>query len=125
METNMKTITINGVEYVEKSSVQDKKEIDENFFIVRTYAAGVFFGNIASKDLITRSVVMNNARRVWYWSGAASLSQLAVDGTCKPSECKFPCAVDGVTLMQVEEIIPMTKEAVKSLQGVAVWKQTK
>ena len=122
MDVVHKTLTINGVEYVEKSSA-DKMELDKDFFIVRTYAAGVFFGNIASKDLATRTVVMKNARRIWYWSGAASLSQLSVDGTSNPGSCKFPCVVDSVELFQVEEILPLTKTALKSLQSVAVWKQ--
>ena len=60
-------------------------------FMVRTYSAGVFMGEIVSKD--GQTVVMRNARRIWYWDGAASLSQLAVDGTSKPGNCKFPVAV--------------------------------
>lgn len=43
-----------------------------NYKIVRTYSAGVFAGEIESRN--GREVVMKNARRLWYWDGAASLS---------------------------------------------------
>ena len=120
METKIKTITINGKEYVEKGHAAIVT--DGEYAIVRTYAAGVFYG-IPTVDKVTRTAVVKNARRVWYWSGAASLSQLAVDGTCRPDECKFPVAVPEVTLFQVEEIIPMTKKAKASLDAVKVWEQ--
>lgn len=122
MNTEIKTITINGVEYLERSAVQ-ALPLDKEYSMVRTYGAGVFYGVVESLDKTTRTAVVRNARRVWYWSGAASLSQLATDGTSKPNDCKFPTAVDSVTLFQVEEIIPLTKKAKDSLDSVPVWKQ--
>jgi hypothetical protein len=59
---------------------------------------------------------------MWYWDGAASLSQLATDGTTKPLNCKFPCEVDRVELLQVIEIIPITEKAKESISGVPIWK---
>lgn len=91
----------------------------ERHVIVRTYSAGVFFGILVSKK--GQEVVLKNARRVWYWKGAASLSQLAVEGTKCPSECKFPVAVSRVELTQAIEILDTTPAARKSLEGVAVW----
>lgn len=88
--------------------------------IVRTYSAGVFAGEVESRK--GQEVVMRNARRLWRWSGAASLSQLATEGTSKPEECKFPCAVDRVTLTQVIEILDVTSVARKSIEGVSVWR---
>ncbi len=87
--------------------------------IVRTYSAGVFFGEIESRN--GQEVVMRNARRLWYWDGAASLSQLAMEGTSKPKSCKFPCPVDRVELLQVIEILDVTEEAVKSISEVPLW----
>lgn len=46
------------------------------YVIVRTYTAGAFAGELESRN--GREVVLLNARRIWYWSGAASLSQLAM-----------------------------------------------
>lgn len=88
--------------------------------IVRTYSAGVFAGVIKSRN--GQEVVLTDARRLWYWSGAASLSQLAVDGTSNPSGCKFPVAVPEVTLLQVIEILPLSEKAKASIDDVPVWK---
>lgn len=87
--------------------------------IVRTYSAGVFFGTLVSRD--GKEVVLHNARRIWYWDGAASLSQLAVDGTSKPDNCKFPVAVPEILLTETVEIIPTTEQAAASIEGVPVW----
>ena len=53
--------------------------------------------------------------------GAASLSQLAVDGTSNPGDCKFPVAVPEIELMQAIEIIACTPKAKKSIEAVPVW----
>lgn len=66
---------------------------------------------------------LKNSRRLWYWSGAASLSQLAVEGTKKPKECKFPVVMPEQEVSEVLEIIPMTPAAAKSLSEVPVWEQ--
>jgi len=125
MSTEIKTITINGVEYVEKSKANEAQVPSTNVFMVRSYAAGVFYGEIESKKHEVSGLVVNmkNARRVWYWSGAASLSQLAMEGTVKPNDCKFPAPVSYVELMNVVEILPITERALKILNGVKVWKQ--
>jgi hypothetical protein len=90
------------------------------FVIVRTYTAGVFAGTL--KKLNGKEVELTNARRLWYWQGAASLSQLAVNGTSKPDQCKFPIAVPSVTLTEAIEILDATPEAKKSIESVPVWK---
>ena len=88
--------------------------------IVRSNGAGVFFGEIKEKD--GDRVVMTNARRIWYWEGAASLSQLAQEGTSNPSGCKFPVSVDEVEVFNVLEILSVTEKAAKSIDAVKVWK---
>jgi len=95
-----------------------KKE-DGRYVIVRTYSAGVFAGNIESRK--DREVVLLNARRLWMWQGAASISQLAVDGTSKPNDCKFPCEVTRVELLEVIEILNTSKKAEKSIKDVKIW----
>lgn len=87
--------------------------------IVRSNGAGVFFGEIKEKD--GDRVVMTNARRIWYWEGAASLSQLAQEGTSKHSDCKFPVPVDEVEVFNVIEILSVTDKAAKSIDAVNVW----
>jgi hypothetical protein len=87
--------------------------------IVRTESAGVFIGKVQS--VIGSDVLVENARRLWRWSGAASLSQLAVDGTADPENCKFPIEVPEIFLMGAIEIIPVSEKAIASIAGVDVW----
>ena len=89
--------------------------------IVRTYSAGVFMGTLESRK--GQEVVLTDARRIWCWSGAASLSQLAMEGTSDPSNCKFPCPVDRVELLQAVEILDVSPKAKESIDGVPVWKK--
>ena len=88
--------------------------------IVRTYSAGVFAGTLKSMD--GKQVIVTDARRLWYWDGAASLSQLAVEGVSKPKNCKFPVSVPSVLLTQVIEVLPMSDAARRSIDAVPVWK---
>jgi hypothetical protein len=87
--------------------------------IVRTYSAGVFAGEVESRE--GKEVVMTNARRLWYWAGAASLSELAVRGTSKPAECQFPIPVPRVVLTEAIEILDVTPDAAASINRVPVW----
>ncbi|MGE4118924.1 MAG: hypothetical protein AB7F29_13710 [Candidatus Nitrosocosmicus sp.] len=112
----MDEIKINDEVYVKKV----KKDCLQ-YKIVRTLSAGVFAGYIEARN--GQEVIMRDARRLWYWSGAASLSQLAVDGTSEPTNCKFPCPVDRVELLQVIEILDVTNKAKKSIESVEIWKQ--
>jgi len=108
-------IEVNGEMYTKKQTVSDK------CVIIRTYSAGVFLGEIVSRT--GKEVVLKNARRLWYWDGAASLSQLAVDGTSNPGNCKFPCEVAEITLLETIEILSCTDKAVESIRGVPIWKK--
>ena len=91
------------------------------YCMVRTYSAGVFSGVLESLE--GKQAVVTQARRIWYWSGAATLSQLAMEGTSKPEDCKFPREVDSVLLTEVIEIIPMRQLAINSIANVKVWKK--
>lgn len=88
--------------------------------VVRTHSAGVFIGTVAERD--GKEVTLTNARRIWYWDGAATLSQLATEGTCKPTSCKFPAPVAEVVLTEAIEIIPATEAAIASIAAVPEWK---
>jgi hypothetical protein len=93
--------------------------MNRQYYIVRTHSAGVFAGYIKSKK--GKEVVMTDARRLWYWDGAASLSQLSVNGVSKPDNCKFPCEVSKVILTEVIEIIICTQKAEESIKKVKIW----
>ena len=116
-------VEINGVAYVRKDSVKSGEmaaSVDGlKYVIARTYSAGVFAGYMKERN--GKEAKMVNVRRLWYWDGAATLSQLATDGTVKPTSCKFPCEVSEIDLTEVIEVLPVTAKAQKSIASVKVW----
>ena len=87
--------------------------------MIRSRDAGVFYGHLIDHQGDT--VVLTDARRVWYWNGAATLSELATEGPQK-SGSKFPAVTEGEhTILGVCEIIQVTPRALKRLNEVPVW----
>ena len=123
MKVQAEVLEVNGVKYVPESSVQQNAESVDGMecVIVRTYSAGVHMGYLSDRN--GKEVTLKQSRRLWYWDGAATLSQLAVDGTSKPASCKFPCTVPSITLLEAIEIIPVSAKAKKSIEEVKIWKQ--
>ena len=89
------------------------------YVIIRTYSAGVHSGTLSSRQ--GGEVILLNSRRLWYWAGAASLSELAMYGTSAPRRCKFSVMVDRILLTEAVEIIPTTNEGRSSIEGVNEW----
>lgn len=127
MKTDLTEIMINGKSYVPKDSeVSLVPELDGmKYVIVRTYAAGVFAGYLEKSwvDNGLKMAIVKQARRLWYWSGASSLSQLAMEGVKNPKDCKFPCEVTSVELSQVVEILDCTQAAKDSIASVKIWEK--
>ena len=95
-------------------------EMIGKYLIVRGRDSGVFAGTLDEKE--GQEVCLSKCRRLWYWVGSASISQLAVEGTTKPSECKFTVTKAEIIITDAIEIIPCTKEAEKIIKEVVVWK---
>lgn len=102
-----------------KKKSPSKKKLP--YSIVRTYSAGVFAGNLVNRK--GQEGTVKNARRIWYWSGAASLSQLAMEGTKDPANCKFPCEVSEILLTQIIEVLSCSAVAEASIKSVPVWQK--
>lgn len=83
--------------------------------IVRTYSAGVHFGTLASRD--GKEVVLTDARRIWYWEGAFTLSAVAMSGVKKTS--KLSVTVDEILLTEAIEIIPCSEAAAANLAALS------
>lgn len=90
------------------------------YVIVRGSRSGVFAGTLAAKD--GTEVTLTDCRRIWYWEGAASISQLSIDGTSRPDNCKLPAPVGEITILDAIEIIPCTEKAEASIKAVSEWK---
>lgn len=123
MENKINEIEVNGVKYVPKDSIAvNEIAVDTDgleYSIIRGKSSGVFAGYVEEED--GQEVVLINCRRLWYWDGAASISQIAVDGVSKPSNCKFPAVVPKIKIKDVLEIILATEKARKSIEAVKVW----
>jgi len=125
MKQNINEIEINGVVYVRKDAINSQSLAVNTdglqCVIIRTRSAGVHFGFLKSRNGL--EVELINSRRVYYWDGAASLSQMAVDGVSEPKNCKFTVVVPTITLTEAIEVIPVTTQAQTNLFAVPVWKR--
>lgn len=91
--------------------------------IVRCYGAGVFFGEVkeVTSDANGLNVRLGNARKVWYWDGAAAVEQLSQDGCSDNS--KITVAVPELVVTNAVQIIPCSDKAAKNLEAKKEWKR--
>lgn len=89
------------------------------YVMIRTESAGVYAGHLKYKR--GNEVKLVGARRIWYWEGAATLSQLAMEGSKNPDKCKFPTEVGEVILLGVSEIIKITPKAKVNIESTPIW----
>jgi hypothetical protein len=95
------------------------KNLIDKICMCRTYSAGVHYGIVSERD--GKEVLLKKSRRVHYWDGAASLSQLAIEGSKKIDNCRIAIEIPEILITEVVEVIPMTPEAVENLEG-SQWK---
>ena len=110
------------VESLEKQKKTVKKPKGLTYCIVRTYSAGVFAG-LYDRNVKGKEGTVFEARRLWYWDGACSLSQLANEGTKKPGDCRFAQVVSEIDLKEVIEVLLCTSEAEECIKGVRNWEK--
>ena len=95
--------------------------MDQQYYIIRTDRAGVFFAQI--KERRGDEVDLEKCRKIWFWSGAAAVEQLAMTGPKNERECKITMEVPEMTVLGAIQLIPCTKEAAETIQRIAVWKR--
>ena len=92
------------------------------YVLVRGDRSGIFTGILEKQEGIDgRQITLKNVRRLWYWDGAASISQIAKYGVSKPQNCKFPVENDIIQILDTIEIIECSQEAEESIKKVPVW----
>lgn len=126
MSCKKEEIELDGEIYVRKSSLKtEAKDLNGmRCVLVRSYAAGVHFGYLKSTEhtLAGTLVTLVDTRRVYSWQGAATLSQMALEGVKKPDGCKFSVVIPENTIQNCLEIIPISEQAWEILKNVSVWK---
>jgi len=114
-------LVIDGVTYIPKESQQAESRDGLPFVCIRTYSAGVHCGYL--KEHKGTEVTLLDSIRIHQWSGAASLSQFAMEGVNNPSSCRFAMPINKIILTEAIEIISMTVAAVKNIKSVPSWKK--
>ena len=95
----MKQVTIDEVVYMAQQ--QSSGEV-----LVRTYSAGVHIGTLKERN--GKEVTLTNARRLWSWSGAFTLSAVATQGVDRANS-RISVAVPEILLTEGIEIIPVSE----------------
>lgn len=116
------TMMIDDVKYIREDSVKSSPATNTEglpYVIIRGDRSGVFAGYLKSHE--DRAVLMHNCRRLWYWDGAASISQLANEGSSKKENCKFTQPVASMRILDAIEILDATEEARDNIESIPVW----
>ena len=116
-------ITIDGIVYVPKSSLAN--EVDGLIpVLIRSHLSGVHFGLLENERDTPqgKEVVLRKSRRVHYWEGAASLSQMAVDGIGNPDKSRVAMELETIKIQNAIETIPLTEKAFENLKNQPIWK---
>lgn len=119
-----KVISIDGVDYIRKDDIVSSPGYNTDglpcvIVSCGSNGGGIHFGFLKSK--VGDQVVLVGSRRVQYWNGAASISEMAVRGVSKPQDCRFGPITPEITLPHIVELIPISTKAQANLFGVAVW----
>lgn len=89
--------------------------------IVRADRAGVFYGTLKEKE--GSEVTLTNARKLYYWSGASAVEQLALEGVKNPKACQFTVVNSEITVLGVIQINECTESASVNIENVPEWKK--
>ena len=96
------------------------KKATRPFVIVRCRNAGVHAGELVSRK--GTEVMLHNSRRIWKWSGAATLSELAVYGAKNPAECRFGVCLPVIEVLDACEIIQCQPQGEAMIRNQVEWR---
>ena len=84
------------------------------YVLIRTYSAGVHFGKLIKRE--GREALLDEARRIWSWDGAFTLSKVAI---CGVGSAKISTIINGFLATEVIEVMPVTDKAKANLYGIS------
>ena len=93
----------------------------DTIVLIRDHRAGVYVGALAAFDAAAKTATMTGARKIWYWSGAASVDGIAVRGIDR-AKSKVCAAVEQVHLLDVVQVIACTSDGAESVLGAPEWR---
>ena len=83
------------------------------YVLIRTYSAGVHFGKLVKRE--GKEVLLDEARRIWSWDGAFTLSEVSESGV---GSGKISAKIDGILLTQAIEIMKLSIKSKENLYGL-------
>lgn len=87
--------------------------------IARIDRAGVFHGTL---DHIDNDIMrLKDARRIYYWEGALSVTDMAANGL-RAGKISAPVTTVEFMTSKVVELNECTNEASRSIESIKVWK---
>jgi hypothetical protein len=121
MTTKIDKLEIEGRTYVPIDQIQEQAPLHDGleYVVVRTYSAGVHIGYLLKR--VGKDVELVNSRRVYYWEGANTLSDVANIGSVLPKNCKITAPVSKIILTEAIEIIWVTKKSADALASIPNW----
>ena len=91
-----------------------KKIAKKPYVVVRTYSAGVHVGTLAEQSADGKRVKLTGARRIWRWTAANTLHEIALHGVAKAS--KVSEVVSEIDLTEAIEVIRCAPEGRAALE---------
>jgi hypothetical protein len=106
-----------------KTAKKTTKKTTQPYVITRGYRSGVHAGYLVSRNE-EGMIVLRSARRIWSWSGAASLSELAVYGAKNAAQCRFGAAIgrQEIQAADVAEIIHCQPDGQQMIESQKEWR---
>jgi hypothetical protein len=89
------------------------------YAIIRSYTSGVHFGKI--KQIEHEVVALTEARRIHYWDGANSCTDIAIGGILNKKDSRVAAALDEHLIQGVNEVIPCSDKAIECLKSFPIW----
>lgn len=88
--------------------------------IARIDRAGVFHGTLLAKD--EETTTMTDVRRIYYWQGPLSVTDMSVTGVKAGSKVTLPARCVEFETAKVVELIECTAKASESIENIEPWK---
>lgn len=118
-----KTPTLDSIQAeldrLKKADIKDENEPNLPYVVIRTYSAGVHVGYLENLNEETQTVKLVNARRIRYWKGALTLSEVSKSGISK--ESRLSEEVDKIILLEAIEVLFATPEAKVILRTIPAY----
>jgi len=93
------------------------------YVIVRSNLAGIFFGILLKKN--KTELILKNARKFYYFSGANTVEDLAITGALNKENCKMTVEVPEIVISEYVQILPCSKIAITQNKSIPIWKYKK